>query len=97
VNGSTGGFQPPFPAKSTDIALFFAIFCDKLRSCRERPEAWIYARRRSGHMATGNVCKQVIVEFDGTLMSHFSSVAQFNAFEALRVTSVHWTFNEFAI
>ena len=31
-------------------------------------------------MATGKVCKQVIVEFDKSLMSHFSSVEQFNAF-----------------
>jgi len=31
-------------------------------------------------MATGNVCKQVIVEFDKSLMSHFESVEQFNGF-----------------
>ena len=79
MNGSTGVFQPPFPSISTDIALFFAIFCDKLRSCRERPYDQFLARRREWQMATGKSFRQVIVEFDKSLMGHFS-VEQFNAF-----------------
>ncbi len=49
-------------------------------------------------MATGNVCKQVIVEFDGTLMSHFSSVAQFNGFisglSAMNLAPTVWSSGE---
>jgi len=49
-------------------------------------------------MATGNVCKQVIVEFDKSLLTHFSSVEQFNGFisglSAMNLAPTVWSSGE---